>query len=484
MRDMREHAPRGLCYNAITMPPRIFRLGLFLLGAAFCAAAMASLVRSAQSTGAARAATIESRSGTLLIFPFENESRLPNLDWLGEGFAELTAERLEDRAVNVLSREDRLATLERIGLPDSARFSHATIVKIATDADADAVVYGHFQSDGKTVSLEARVLRLSPPSLSPPLVETGNMQDLLRAHARLTWKILCALDQKICPPQGASRDESSFSEPPPSLRLDALENFVRGIAGSQEEDRLRLLREAARLEPAWDRPAFELGRIYFKRRDCDSALVWYSRVPPNRPDGPEASFSTGVCHLARNDDARAEAAFSGLLERARKTGERGSLPELPEMHNDLGVARLRLGKWSEAGTEFERASALDPEEADYWINLAIAKLIGKQAAAAMTSLERARKILPDDKEARALLIATLESLGRNPEAAAIRAEAGENIEKSAQPNLQDGNGLARLARVSRNLDRTLLRPGGGESPEGQAPAGKGPRKIDSGGARA
>ena len=128
------------------------------------------------------------------------------------------------------------------------------------------------------------------------------MQDLLRAHARLTWKIIVrARSRSNARSRAPTRDESSFSEPPASLRLDALENFVRGLAGSQDEERLRLLREAARLEPAWDRPAFELGQIYFKRRDCDSALVWYSRVPPNRPDGPEASFATGVCHLARND---------------------------------------------------------------------------------------------------------------------------------------------------------------------------------------
>jgi tetratricopeptide (TPR) repeat protein len=441
---------------------------------------MAGRARPAQSTAETRSRSAEARSESLLIFPFENESRMASLDWMGEGLSELTVERLEDREVNVLSREDRLATLERMGLPDSARFSHATIIKIAGEADADLVVYGRFKSDGKTATLEARVLHLNPPSLSPPLTETSSTQDLLRAHARLTWQILCAIDRKQCPAQGATRDESSFSDPPASLRLDALENFVRGLTGSQDEERLRLLREAARLEPAWDRPAFELGQIYFKRRDCDSALVWYSRVPPNRPDGPVASFSTGVCHLARNDAGRADASFSGLLERTRKPGEKGSVPELPEMHNNLGVARLRLGKWNEAGTEFERASALDPEEADYLVNIAIAKIIGKQAAAAVAPLEHARKIVPDDKAAKALLIATLESLGRNPEAAAIRAESTDTVEKSAQPNLQDGNGLARLARVSRTLDRTLLRQGG-EAPEGQAPAGKGPRKVDSGG---
>jgi tetratricopeptide (TPR) repeat protein len=390
------------------------------------------------------------------------------------------AERLEDRGVNVLSREDRLATLERIGLPDSARFSHATIVKIATEADADVVVYGRFQSDGKTTTMEARVLHLSPPSLSPPLTQTSAMQDLLRAQARLTWQILCALDKKECPQQGASTDESSFSEPPASLRLDALENFVRGMAASGDEERLRLLREAARLEPAWDRPAFELGQVYFKRRDCDAALVWYSRVPPNRPDGAEASFNTGVCHLTRNDAARADAAFSGLLERTRKSGERDSLPELPEMRNNLGVARLRLGKWNEAGTEFERAVTLDPDETDYCVNLGLAKLIGKQAAAAVDPLEHARKIDPDDKLAKALLIATLESLGRGPEAAAIRAEGSGNAEKQTPPNLQDAAGLARLARVSRDLDRAQLRPSG-DAPEGQAPAAKGPRKVSSGG---
>ena len=466
------------------MPPRVVRFGMFILGAALCAAVMADRPCAAQSQADARAASTEARRETLLVFPFENESRIASLNWLGEGLSEVTTERIEDRGVNVLSREDRLATLERMGLPDSARFSHATIVKIAAEADADAVVYGRIQSDGKTATLEARVLHLSPPSLSQPLTETSAMQDLLRAQARLTWQILCALDQKECPPQGASTDESSFTEPPASLRLDALENFVRALAGSQDEERLRLLREAARLQPAWDRPAFELGQIYFKRRDCDSALVWYSRVPPNRPDGPVASFSTGVCHLARNDAARADAAFSGLLERTRKPGERDSLPELPEMHNNLGVSLLRLGKGNEAGVEFERASALDPEEVDYLVNIAIDKIIGKQAAAAVAPLQHARTIDPDDKEARALLIATLESLGRGPEAAAIRTEAAETPDKQgdkqAPPNLQDGNVLARQARVSRSLDRTLLRPSG-DPPEGQATGGKAPRKAGGGG---
>jgi len=431
------------------------------------------------------------------VFPFENGSRVANLDWLGEGLSEMTIERLQDRGLTVLSRKDRLATLEKMGLPDSARFSHATLVKIATEADADVVIYGRIVSDGKTATLEARVLHLSPPSLSPSLTETGSMQDLLRVHARLSWQILCAVDRRNCLAEGANRDESSFSDPPASLRLDALENFARGMTGSDDETRLRLLREASRIEPAWDRPPFALGQIYFERRDCESALPWLSRVPPNRPDGPEASFETGVCHLLRNDAARAEAAFSGLIERARSTDLKERLPEFPEVHNNLGISRLRLGKVNEAGTEFERAAALDPGEPNYWVNAAIAKLSGKQPAAAVAPLERARKLDPGDKDARSLLISTLESLGRTSEAAAMRAEAAENPGRSAQSggnpnvppsaqgnaavNLQDPAALARLARVSKDLDLAPLRSTG-EVPAARTPSGERPRKDATSGA--
>jgi tetratricopeptide (TPR) repeat protein len=374
--------------------------------------------------------------------------------------SELTAERLQDRGAIVLSRADRLATLEKIGLPDSARFSHATLVKIAGEADADVVVYGKFVSDGNTVTLEARVLRLNPPSLSPPLTQTSPMQGLLRAHARLTWQIWCAMDHANCPAPTANQDETSFSDPPPTLSLDALENFIRGLTASVDEERLRLLREASRLEPAWDRPPYELGLVYFERHDCELALPWLSRVPPNRPEGPEASFDTGVCHLQRNDNARADAAFSGLIERSRTAEARERPPEFPEARNNLGVSRLRQGKWSEAGNEFERASELDPGEPDYWVNIGISKLAAKQPAAAVAPLETALKLSPDDKEARAILAAILLSLGRNSDSDAVRSGATESTGRAAIPNLQDASALQRMARISKKIDRARVRPAG------------------------
>src|ERR1700722_6303747 len=122
----------SLCYNSLTMPARFLRTALLIFCAAIPAATLVQASLFAQSAPAPGAAAGASNPGTLLVFPFENDSRVASLDWLGEGIAELTAERLQDRGMSLLSRQDRLAALEKIGLPDSARFSHATIVKIAT----------------------------------------------------------------------------------------------------------------------------------------------------------------------------------------------------------------------------------------------------------------------------------------------------------------------------------------------------------------
>ncbi len=470
---MGAHTSRGLCYNVFAMPPRFFRIGLLGVCAAFLAAGSAESSSYGQANSTSRATAEGAHPGILLVFPFENDSRVASLAWLGEGLSELTIERLQDKGTSVLSRQERLAALEKVGLPDSARFSHATMVKIAAEADADEVVFGRFISDGKTVTLEARVLRISPPWLSPPYTQSGTLESLLRAHAGLSWQILCALEQKNCLQQGANADESSFADPPASLGPDALQNFVRGILASDDESRLRAMREAARLEPAWDRPAFELGQFYFARRNCESALPWFSRVPPNRPDGPEAGFDMGVCHLLRNDAARAEAAFSSLMERTRSADPKEQLPEFSEVRNNLGVARLRLGKGSEAAAEFERAAALAEEEADYWVNLGVAKLVARQPGAAVAPLERARKLDPNDKGARMLLISTLESLGRTSDAAALLAESPESSGRPASPAPQDPAALARLARVSMKFDRALLRPGG------DPPAAQPSRAVDS-----
>jgi tetratricopeptide (TPR) repeat protein len=403
------------------------------------------------------------RSQTVLVLPFENSSDTPALEWLGPGLAELSAERLPGDARVVISHEEWLAAVEKFGLPATGRFTRATMLKLAAETDADFVVFGSFSANNGKLTLTAQVLRRDPPGLSVPMVETGAMDDLMLLHARLAWQVLRYVDPVFALSQPA------YVERQARLRLDAFEQFIRGMLDARDDQRLRYFREAARLEPDWGDPAFALGQAYFAQRDWATALIWLSRVPPAHSRGLEASFLAGVCHLFRNDMVRAESALSDVLAHA----------EFPEVLNNLGVARMRLGKTREAVAHWQRATELDPEETDYWFNLGLGALRSSDAAAVSArdfGVRAFREVLrgdPQDAEARALLIAALERGGRMTEAAAER-EASPAALPTTSPSASPFAALRITARHYLELKRAAetrqmiespdVRPGQGERP--------------------
>lgn len=94
------------------------------------------------------------------------------MDWMGEALSELAIERMAGHGPIVYSREERLAALEKLGLPVYSPVSRATMLKIAGEVDADYVVFGEFAPDGQTVRVTARVLGVNPPKLSQPMMES------------------------------------------------------------------------------------------------------------------------------------------------------------------------------------------------------------------------------------------------------------------------------------------------------------------------
>src|SRR6266478_6408877 len=132
------------------------------------------------------------QSGVYLVFPFENAGASPRLDWLGEGLEELTIQRLSAAGEQVYSHAGRLVELERYGLPRYSKLSRATMLHVAGDLDADFVVFGRFTSNGTSLTIESRILTVSPARLLPGLRETGTLDSLMDLHARLVWRMLSA----------------------------------------------------------------------------------------------------------------------------------------------------------------------------------------------------------------------------------------------------------------------------------------------------
>ena len=421
---------------------------LFVLSIFGIASLAAQQPASAPRTGAAAAP----QQGIYLVFPFENAGASPRTDWLGEGLEQLTIQRLSAAGQQVYSHAGRLAELEQYGLPRSSKLSRATMLHFAEDLGADFVVFGRFIANGTSLTIETRILKVSAARLLPALRETGSLDSLMDLHARLVWRMLTANDRNF------ALSLAGFTKLQRPLRLDAFEHYVRGLLAGEDDARLRELREAARLEPEWPEPDFALGEAYFARHDCDSALPWYARVPKTHDRYVEAVFATGVCRLLQNQPDHAEEAFTSLQEALKNNMVSGA--DLPEILNDLAIARARQGKTAAAQTDLLRAAELGPGEDDYPFNLGLLALQTNDPAAAAGYFREAAEREPDNSEDRALLILSLENAGNKTEADQEREAANETFGPNGLPAIHldaKNETLSRLSRVKTELDATALR---------------------------
>src|ERR1700730_2081648 len=423
------------------------------LGPAAGASSGAGTKSGASTTSDTATARKENSShGIYLVFPFQNSGPSSRLDWLSEGLEELTIQGLSSAGGQVYSHSWRLGELERYGIPTTAKLSRATMLHVAEDLDADFVVFGSFNFDGKNLTVESRLLRVNPAALLQPLHESGPLETVMDLHTRVMWRMLSEDDHAY------PLSLTEFSQLHKAVRLDAFEHYVRGLIANDDETRLRELREAVRLEPEWVEPNYALGEAYFTRRDCASALPWYAKVPKTHDRYLEVLFSTGVCRLSMNQPEQAEEAFATLQTLLRSSGAPGV--DFPEVLNNLAIAKARQNKFALAQEDLRRASALDPDEDDYPFNLGLITIRQGDFNAAAAQFREASHREPDIAENRALLIAALEKAGKQEEAdqernAALEAFGPNGVTTTRLDAKNDS--LTHIERVTTEIDPETLR---------------------------
>src|SRR5215831_12519817 len=446
--------------------PRTFgrpRFGELLVKTAVFSLMAATVCAAQQPAPAAKpapAANSSASSGTsskiYVVLPFEGIGAPAKVDWLSEGLEELTIERLTAAGEQVYSHTGRAAELERYGLPSGSTFSHATMLRVAEDLDADYVIYGKYAVKGAALTLEMRILSMNPLALRPPVQESGPVESLMDLHTRLLWRTLSLRDGRY------AFSLADFKKRQRPLRPDAFEQYARGLQASDADAKLRQLHEAARLEPDWPDANFALGEAYFAKKDYNAALAWFFKVPKTYDRYPEALFFSGVCRLQLNQADHAEEDFHNLQETLKGTAANGA--DAPEILNNLAIALARQGKVVPAQASLRRAAELAPGEDDYSFNLGLLALGTDDAGAAADYFRQAAEREPDSAEDRALLILSLEKAEKTAEADQEREAAKEAFGPSGLPVIQLSNPsdkkketLARLTRIKRELDVSELR---------------------------
>ncbi len=354
---------------------------------------------------------------TVVVLPFFNQSSSANLDWISESISNTISEALVTRGVLVLEREDRAEVYRRLSIRPGAHLTLASALKVAEGLDASDLVFGHFEftpagadAEGTRGMLRvfARTVDMTRMHAGQEFSESGPLEDLATIQWRMAWRVLSALAPDLAP----TLDE--FMQEKPKIRLDALENYMRGLVAPSTEQKHRYFTQAVRLDQRFTTPCFELGKLSFSNKEYAVAADWLSRVKPASARYMEARFFLGLSRLYLGDDGAAQAAFAQVAE---------SVP-LNEVLNNLGVAQSRQGQ-PQAIETFRKALEGDAADPDYRFNLGYALWKKGDFDQAADSFRAALDRQPDDVQATMMLGRCLKRAG--PRTAESKTENLERI---------------------------------------------------------
>jgi tetratricopeptide (TPR) repeat protein len=336
------------------------------------------------------------RADTVLVLPFFNDSSSTPLDWISESVWQTMSETLAAEGLLVLEREDRAEAYRRLSIRAKAHLTHASVIKVAEALDAGDVVYGQFDftppPEGApagargTLSITAWTLNMKRMRQGPEFVESGPLDELATLQSHLAWKVLQYLSSDTAP----SIEEFLKQRPP--VRLDAMENYTRGLLTTSPEQKHRYFTQAARLDERFWEPKFELGKLYWAQKEYRLATEWFSKLPPAAPRYLEANFILGLCRYYTGEYAGAQQAFALVA---------ASVP-LNEVFNNLGAAQFRRDL-PEAADSFRKAVEGDSADPDYHFNVGLALWKRGNFAGAAESFRAVLGRNADDAQAMQLL---------------------------------------------------------------------------------
>lgn len=333
----------------------------------------------------------------VLIFPFENQSQRSDLNWMAEGFADILSTRLAGQNWYALGKAERDGAYTQLGIPLGSPLSLASEYKVAETLGVDWAVVGDFRVDGQRLTAQIQLLDMRKLKLGSSFEATGELADLPDLATRLGWRLLATYD-----PQFTTSNEENFRRRFPEIRLDAFENYIRGLLATDDQARLRFWTEADRLNPADHRAAFALGKFYFEQKNYPKSTEWLRRLDPGEKNYHESLFLLGVDEFFLGQTEAAEKAF-GTLAR--------DIP-LNEVSNDFGVMKARQGHYMEALGSLERAYQADSADPDFAFNLSAVLWYLKRYGEATKVLEESvRQSNGDDPETHTFLAALYEKLG-------------------------------------------------------------------------
>jgi len=176
------------------------------------------------------------------------------------------------------------------------------------------------------------------------------------------------------------------------------------------EDYSAALEIDGKQDEAWFGRGMAHGRAGAIPRGIADLTVYLER----HPTSSLAHTKRGIRHLWNGDAASAERDFTRAIELD---------PKNAEANDDLGVIKARRGDYEGAARHFAATLKLDPSYQKAWHNLAMTRFLLGLETQALSTVNEALRLSPENRNSLLLKAEILEALGRLGEAKAVRADA-------------------------------------------------------------
>lgn len=344
------------------------------------------------------AALLSAVQGTVLVLPPDPPAGRPEA-WLAELVADQLPRSLAFLGVPAVERADRLQAHAALEIP-LVSLTRATSIRMAEALGASRVVTGAYAIDGGGLSLSLRLLDVERGVLSAPLVAKGPIDTAADLVDGMAWDIALA----VAPPPARTRDELFAQRD--GVSFEAVKMHAEGLGARGPAARIRTVRRALTLAPAFYPARLSLGRLLLDQREFSAAYETLGRIPAGAPVWRSARFLQGVA-LLEVGRYREAASLYAALAAARATSA---------VLNNQALAMLRDGdRGTRAADVLRQAAAMSPDSLDIAFNLGWTLIVEGEPDAAAGVLRDLAARAPLDRHARLLLAWALGLAGRTAE---------------------------------------------------------------------
>jgi tetratricopeptide (TPR) repeat protein len=229
-----------------------------------------------------------------MILPFENSSRMPDFNWVGESFADSLTDLLRVPALNVISNDERKIIQRRLRIPLTNIPSLATSLRLAREANASLLISGKYnivpaQGDlAATINVTVKIVRVNEGRFLSEEVDgrritrdinlndaLGNLQTM---QGQIAYQILYQRDKAL------PFSQNQLIEAANKVPARAFEAYIKGLLTSAPDARENYFKNALRLfaevtpDATYSDAALELGHLYLGQKKYPEAIDAFGQV--------------------------------------------------------------------------------------------------------------------------------------------------------------------------------------------------------------